>query len=743
MLALLTAIGAAPVALLHRSHGRAVRLALAPAYGLALGMCVLTTGLYAIPGYKLVFLGLIPLVVASLLVAHGVRRRRAPEDRPEPEPARRAFVQVAAVAAIVLAAHSWPLGTLATVGPIGGYAVADAAGYTAEIIGAQERSIRTTARTPGELSDLTLNYWRGISQGFQQIGFDAIEAPANELLRLNATDTLAPFLIALLAVIGLGIFAAVRTFTGIPSWAAVLAGGLAAGPLFLQLHMDGSQGAIVGQALILPFALAFMAALRHQRWQDLVLLGLLAGGIQTGYPLFVPPVVIACGAVLTILAIRHRQVPGRMLLGLGALIAIAEVVTPYAFSRNVIYWRSILDGSLSYEGLPVYDLPFERLIGWLLQTREFYELVPLADAPVTAAVIPFVLLGIAAFGVWKFRTAAWLLTFVGAAALLALYTAKSEGCSYCTQRNLLPTGPVIAALVGIGVTALATRLRGAGLVAGAVAAGWVGYMHLEEAERIRVGGYVVDPEIREVVKRVPDDASGAPVHIEGFGQTPKAPMEEPLAYHALNEQTQGPISIAAVLDDNRGQQYIGGRREAPGQELRPDYRWVFTRLGTVQTQRKTIARSGPIALQERASPVDVTIESGVSVPYIDVDPSGPVYLTPGVPLQLLVSGARPDQRTWVRIVLQELGALEVSGGPDVDARRLAGKRIEVCLRARGRQPARLAAVAFDGSRPAPGRPPRSEHEIAPPGSAARVVSVRASLRDCSRLRGSSGRRASA
>ena len=43
LLVLLVAIGAAPVALLHERVTGAVRLALAPAYGLAVALCVMTT----------------------------------------------------------------------------------------------------------------------------------------------------------------------------------------------------------------------------------------------------------------------------------------------------------------------------------------------------------------------------------------------------------------------------------------------------------------------------------------------------------------------------------------------------------------------------------------------------------------------------------------------------------------------------------------------------------------------------
>lgn len=731
MLALLCAMGSGPVALLHRSYDRATRLALTPAYGLALGMCVLTTGLWRIPGYKLVWIGLVPLALLSVAVALVVRRRR----QAQPEPLRRAdALQLAAVVGVVLVALSWPLASRDTPGPIGGYAVADAAGYLGEIDGAQQQSIRTARDSPPPFADLTLEKWHGVSGNIQQIGFDPIEATANELLGLDATDTLAAFLIAVLAVTALGVFATVRMATGTRSPAAVLAAWLCAGPLFIQILMDGSQGAIVGQALILPFALAAATALRHRRLVDLLLAGLLAAGLQTGYPLFVPPVVLAAAAVLLVLLVRHRRVPGRVVLGLGGLIAVAIALTPVAFSRNVDYWGQILRGEFSFDGLPAYDLPWSVIPGWILQTREFYFLPHLswsdADQLLVGAVAPLALVTLIAFGIARFRFAGWLVAIVGACALLALYTAQSESCSYCAQRNLLPTGPVLAALVGVSLAAVASSGR-RGAVAALVLAGvtlaLVGDKHLVESRREANAAYLLDPGVRDVLEHLPQDG---PVHLEGFGQTDKRKMELPVVYHATNEATKAPLSILGVVDDGDAQQYIGGRRDT-GPELRTDYRYVLTRHAAVDSGRRVIARSGPIALEERTENLDVTVEGGTNVAFSHVDPKGEAYLAPGLPLTLFVVGGT-DAPAWVRIELEELSPTNVRPGLDLDARR-RGRKIEICVQARGGPPGRIAEVEFDGRAVPTGRRPRGEFTPPSPASFARVLSVRATQRDCSPL----------
>ena len=108
------------------------------------------------------------------------------------------------------------------------------------------------------------------------------------MLGLGATDTHSPFLISILLIGALGVFAVVRAALCRPTWAAPLAGCLFAGPLFVEMFMDGSQGAIVGSAVLAPVVALGYEALRDRRTATLVLFALLVAGLQTVYPLFLP-----------------------------------------------------------------------------------------------------------------------------------------------------------------------------------------------------------------------------------------------------------------------------------------------------------------------------------------------------------------------------------------------------------------------------------------------------------------------
>ena len=113
------------------------------------------------------------------------------------------------------------------------------------------------------------------------------------------------------------------------TWAAVLAGYIFAGPLFVELLMDGSEAAICGCAVLAPLAALGSEALRCRRTAALVLFALLVAGLQTLYPLFVPPVVVAAVVALAVVAIRRlrRGLPTR-----------AEVLT--ASARSLRWSRS-------------------------------------------------------------------------------------------------------------------------------------------------------------------------------------------------------------------------------------------------------------------------------------------------------------------------------------------------------------------------------------------------------------------
>ena len=261
------------------------------------------------------------------------------------------------------------------------------------------RSLRDARKLKSSYSDLSIVALTNYGRGSQQLDISALEANFNSLFGLGATDTQSACLIAVLLVGALGAFGVVRTADRRSGWAAVLAGCLYAGPAFTQLLMEGSQAAITGTAVLAPLIAVGLEALRRPRVANLILLGLMAAGLQTVYPLFIPCVVIGAGLTLGLVlvrALRRRTLTARGVLraalALALVLACAIVFTPVAFSRNAAYWSDILHGQLSFAGLPGYRLPAPVLPGWALQTRDFYTLTnPLNGATLGQLVLAGVL----------------------------------------------------------------------------------------------------------------------------------------------------------------------------------------------------------------------------------------------------------------------------------------------------------------------------------------------------------------
>jgi hypothetical protein len=735
----LAVIGLGPVALLHRSVDRATRLALAPAFGLAVSACVLVTALWRVPGYKgwpLV------LVLMALSVALAVLRgRRAAPDAPERKPLHlpgREALQLGVLVVVVLVALNLPLALMHTPGPAGGFRIADASGYVAEIDGAQKESIHSAKLAPPPYSDLTLQYWHGVSGGYQQIGFDAIAAYVNEMVGFGATDTHAPFLLCLILIGALAAWAAVRQVTATRSWAAVLAGLLFAGPFFRNLFMEGSQGAIAGIVMVIPTLLAGWWALRRRRFWDIVAFGVLAAGLQTLYPLFVPPLAVGGAIVLAVLGVRALVRNGfsagataRAAGMLGGALVIAAAASPVAFERNVRYWKAILQGKQSYAGLPPYDLPPLTVPSWLLQTRELYFLPHLGGQPFSQLIVtlalPAMLLAVIVYGLLRNRVALAAAAPIVAAIVLANQTQTSEGCSYCAQRSLLVVAPLAMVLIGIGLAAMRARGRTTALLVLPVSLLTlvaVGNMARHTILRTMYGSYLFDEQITKVMDKLPDQKG--PVEVEGFADTYLAPMIEPLAYHHANEATDAPLSLPVESDPMNGLIYLGGKRPI-GTEFRPDYKYIVTRMPDVRVPtRRTVARSGPVALQERTGDLDATLLSGTVAPQAWQQSPATAWVPPAIPLQFYVLG-NATKAPWLRLKLKASVAVGVSGAGVTWGR--SGDELTVCIPSGGPPPVRRAAVAF-GFVPAPSPPPRNEYAVVEPPRGLQLTEMAPSATSC-------------
>lgn len=750
LFALLLAMGLGPVAFLPRRIDRATRLALAPAFGLAVGLCALTTALWRIPAGKSAWL--ILLVAAASVAVAAVMARRAPSDSPARAPWRigwRSALQLALIVVVVLYAFDRPLHARHSVGPVA-YAIADAAGYVAEEDGARKESIHAAATRPPPAGDLTLGYWHGVTASYQQIGFDSIAAETNTLLGLGASETYSSYIVVLILIAGLGVFAAVRVVVRSRSWAAALAGVLVAGPFWVQLFMDGSQGAIAGLALIVPLCVAGYLALRCRRVADFVLLALIAAGLSTAYPLFVPPIAAAAAIVLVALGARQllrggvsARAAGRAAGALFGVIVLGAALSPVAFERNVRYWKAILTGQQSFVGLPSYDLPATALPGWLLQTRQLYvlpHLDALTSGQIAASIlVPLAIIAVIVFGIRAWPVALGAVVVLAVAAGLADYTWVHNQCSYCVQRNLLVVGPLGAASLGIGVAALAASPRWPVRLLAPVLAVIVLVAVLNPLrntdDAVTNGSYVFDPQTRAALAHVPRLPSGA-LSLEGFGEGPKPQMETATVYHAAREAAGGWPSIPAEANDGNSMEYLGGPRPQ-GPEFDPNYRYVLTRLAGAAAGRQTVYRSGPVALERRTSPLDTLLVSGVSVAFPQTDPQGHVWIEG--PIGVWVTGTRTGEPVWLDVEAQVTSQAGVGRARGVTAHR-SGARLSVCVATQGPGVFRRVSVPFAVA-PVPQPPPPGSGvwTVPAPPQGLLLLSLRATTSDCSGTARTAGR----
>jgi hypothetical protein len=732
-LALLFALGAGPAALLSRRFDLATRAALAPALGLCVGVCV-TIALIGLAPVQSTWWVVVVVAVCSLGLALWQWRRECVERGCF---GRREIAQLLVVLAFAAGPIDYTLHQHDSVGP-SVYLVRDVLGYTAEVDAEQHLSLPAAAALKGRhLADLNDTYWASYAAGYQNIDASALEASANDLLGLHGTDTISSFMLILLVVGALGAFAAVRFTLGTRTWVAALAGALYGGPFYMQLFFDGSQAAICGSALLLPFALVGWEAIRGRRVVELAILGLIAAALLAVYPLFVPAVVGASVLVLIWLGEVARR-RGRLraaihyaLPRIGLVIVLAAVLSSVAFARDLRYWQAILDHT---QNLPVlgYEFSLPIIPTWLLQTGQFASLPNFStdgsfDSVLRGALLPILLLAVVGVGLWRRRVGLALLGLVLLAAGLAEYAYASQGCQYCIDRNLLPAEPATIVLVALGVGTLVASaslpIRLLGVAAALLVAVSTAVQARAEHQRFTEYNYFLEPADRVLVAALPPHPG--PVELEGFNEDISGPSEYAAVY-ALLEERGLTVSAPVEADDYLSDAYLS-TVHPPGPEFHPNYRYVLTRLGSVATDRTVIARAGGLALERRTAPLDVTAYSGLGLPLQRLDPRGTAWIYPAAEiLRFYVVGGQGDRPVFVRVTMRTAVPLTLSA-PDVEH----GGSIVACLPTSGAAPIRRTFLGIDAQAPLDGPAPSGiAYPLPMPNEQIELLSMRAEVGHC-------------
>jgi hypothetical protein len=709
LLLMLLALGTAPAAFLSERFDAAGRFALAPILGFCLGTCLATTTLEFVPADQTYWM-LVPVALLSVGVAVWRTLRSYDGTGWRTRLPLRDVVQLFVVCVAVTGPLNYTLHAHHTVGPAA-YTYTDVDNYVGEEDGARTTSTSEARdawaraqQTGGHFADLTQWDWSFFASFNANPNAAPLNANTDTLLGLGATDTNAAFLITMLLAGALGAFAAVRYATRSPTWMAALAGALFGGPLFLELWFDTFQAAIIALGLLMPFAILGSETLRSRRVANLVLFALVFACFLTVYPVLAPILVVAGAIVVGWLAFAIRRGGGTLRLfarpaaiSMGALAALVVALDNVSFVHVLDYYRKLLNNTVPLPRV-TWHLPVQVLPGWLLQTREFWYMPSLGVGGfkqiLLGALLPLVFLAFIVVGLRRHRPALALVALAGICALVAEYSYSSrDSCTYCAERDLLPLAPIAIVLLALGLaTVLAMPQRWA-RVLGALGAALVVISVSQRAHveltRFSDSSYFLDSANRSVLTHLPDDIKA--LQLEGYGESVAAQSEQPLVYYLADERLPERVSISLGSDINNATEYLDfGVIESPGPAFRPDYNYVLTRLAGIHTDRRVIARSGGVALEERTQPVDVMTYSGIEVPLVRLDKSGTAWVHPGSPLQMYVVGAS-DTRLWVRLVFRTQQQIGIPPQTDVSALQ-RGSTLIVCVPTTGTAPVRDASL---------------------------------------------------
>ena len=289
-------------------------------------------------------------------------------------------MQISLVCVVVAIPVTIALGMNHSTGPVA-YSVYDATGYIAETDAAQVESIRTAESADAPVTNLVARFYAGYARAPQELDYVPLSAAINPLVGLHSTDTQSDFLLAVLIAGALGMYGAVRHTLRRASWLACFGAVLFAGSFFMQLYFDGSEAAIAGLALLVPFLVVAYTEMHERRVGGLIAAALLLEGLFALYPTLDITLGIVLLLALAFLAVTHFRSTGRsgvpVALGFAAsavlVVGVAALTNLVAFSRDVAYWRSLVHGAYVEPNFPALHFPVLAIPGWVTQTRGLYS----------------------------------------------------------------------------------------------------------------------------------------------------------------------------------------------------------------------------------------------------------------------------------------------------------------------------------------------------------------------------------
>jgi hypothetical protein len=759
----LALLGSGPVAFLPGTVPAAARVALAPAFGLALGLGAMLSAAQVMSMSVGAWAVFVPLcLLSAAIAAWRLRQTWRPGRLPLAH-----IISLAVALLVPILVFNAPFADQRTSGPAG-YFIADAGLYAAQSFALEEKTWNSESFNPnlGESGFTGNRTLRKFFDGpFFQTGTAPLQAALNSTFGWRAIDSQTALMVAFVAIGALGCFGFLLAVTG-SSWAAPLGALLFAGPVTYQLFIDASQAPLAALALLGAFAMTATRLVRDPLGAG-ALFGVLSAGVATAYPSYLP---IVAGSALLALAVhlfRERDA-GILRLSAAAFVAAilaAAVVAPLSLAKNASYFQAVSRGDLErnygealYEtpvrtevfGRPVpsptlegdtpsWHTPAEGVPAWLTGSRDLYSIPRPGETPlqrwlVFGALFPALMLALAALGARSFPAGRVLLYPAAVALVAAAYSYLIRDCGYCAERNILPLASLVAILGAAGAVAAARMLEdrfpGRILRLAPIALAFVMLVvplkrDSALASRLTDGGAFLGEDARAVLDEAAKRQQAIAVEGGGLGAPHSAQIENTLLDAAASELFRRP----PVIDWKGLPKFLYFPDDPPrNSDLDPRYGWVFTRLAGVRTPRHTVIRRGPFALERRRAPVDATITRGAGADLTQRDPRGDAWLTG--PVTFTVAAPPRTGAVSLRIVL---------GGPTVSSVRLRGRAtplgtgagaVAVCLPVPGSGAIRRATLRAQFER-VPDQPPPDKYGGIPiPGKAVRIVSLRGLSRSC-------------
>jgi len=708
MLALLAAVGAGFARALRGRLDGASQLALAPVFGFAVSISLLTTLNFFVPLRNALWFALLPAAVASL--AFAIWRWGAPL---RPRAHWRELAQLGAVLVGVLVVVNAPLVRRDSPGPID-WGIYDAPYYVDCVAGFENNLNRNPVlQAPTELASHSHDQeaWKPVwdlgARGCWGTKYFHTAAETLPAAIVNPTgwapwEMSSPFMALCIVLIAFGAFALFRVLTRSQSWLSIAPGLAMAGAALFQLYIDGSAALLAGITFIPALLTVGVLTVRRLSWRTTLLGAVLLAGLQTAYAVIGVIVVVLLFATLAVAVAMYiragTRVGPRFRRDLTHLVVAGAIAA--ALSPRAALWAltSVSESGALTTSVIRYHMQLPHLFGWLLQTREFYSFSltsPHGTAYVLVGILlPLALIVAGLYACVRRGREAWLLVgFVAAAGLQALYSAIRLDCPYCAERTLVTTVPAIAVLVTAGVFEL-TRSRGgwrwwsaAVLAAVGVIAAATSLLSLEH--RAVRGAFMPSADLIEMADEAGDLVHGT-IQLEGFGQTPLwAWGENPTTYQAMIEATGQRVSLDSAYSDYGGLAY-DATRPIGDPSYTPTYKYVLTRFGSLDTGRRVLARKGAFALQRRNLPFDATVARGIAVDTYLRDPSGtPWVQRPGNELQLQQGpltfwvSALSRSDAFLHATFTGPADLRPNGVAHATRRYLGAGRTEICVPVRG------------------------------------------------------------